>query len=253
MGGCLLLDKLAWGSTMFSLNAAPPDPALVGERWREMWMERLERERLLARGLAGATSAATSSTSMARSARTMTPSTARSMPSAAGPMATPTPIFRLLANLQRPAQGAGRPLGAQISAFRQARPADRLPAGMPALVGPLAEGHRDRHHGRADAARLDGETRSGPRAYNRGEARALGGGSAMAAGRRRSSWRLPLSPGGLVTAGDDVLSDFDRRRPRAWRRANGAPMASWADQPLDQRAEMGGQLVFDTRAVGGRY
>ena len=43
MGGCLLLDKLSWGSTMFSLNTAPPDPALVGERWREMWMERLER------------------------------------------------------------------------------------------------------------------------------------------------------------------------------------------------------------------
>jgi uncharacterized protein len=43
MGGCLLLDKLSWGSTMFSLNTAPPDPALVGERWRELWMERLER------------------------------------------------------------------------------------------------------------------------------------------------------------------------------------------------------------------
>ena len=43
MGGCLLLDKFAWGSTMFSLNTAPPDPTHVGEKWRDMWMERLEK------------------------------------------------------------------------------------------------------------------------------------------------------------------------------------------------------------------
>ncbi|MFC4350295.1 CocE/NonD family hydrolase [Fodinicurvata halophila] len=41
MGGCLLADNLSWASTMFDQNACPPDPALVGERWREMWMERL--------------------------------------------------------------------------------------------------------------------------------------------------------------------------------------------------------------------
>jgi len=43
MGGCLLLDKFAWYSTMFSLNTAPPDPVHVGEKWRDMWMERLEK------------------------------------------------------------------------------------------------------------------------------------------------------------------------------------------------------------------
>jgi putative CocE/NonD family hydrolase len=42
MGGCLLVDKLNWGSTMFAYNAAPPDPALVGDKWREMWQQRLE-------------------------------------------------------------------------------------------------------------------------------------------------------------------------------------------------------------------
>ena len=41
MGGCLLGDNLSWASTMFDQNTHPPDPALVGERWREMWMERL--------------------------------------------------------------------------------------------------------------------------------------------------------------------------------------------------------------------
>jgi hypothetical protein len=42
MGGCLLMDKLSWGSTMLAINATPPDPAIVGERWRELWMQRLE-------------------------------------------------------------------------------------------------------------------------------------------------------------------------------------------------------------------
>ena len=41
MGGCLLGDNLSWASTMLDQNACPPDPALVGERWREMWLERL--------------------------------------------------------------------------------------------------------------------------------------------------------------------------------------------------------------------
>ncbi|MGH4017740.1 MAG: CocE/NonD family hydrolase [Pseudonocardiaceae bacterium] len=42
MGGCLLSDNLSWASTMFAYNSCPPDPAVVGERWREMWHERLE-------------------------------------------------------------------------------------------------------------------------------------------------------------------------------------------------------------------
>ncbi|MCL7488006.1 MAG: CocE/NonD family hydrolase [Desulfobulbaceae bacterium] len=41
MGGCLLTDNLSESTTMFSVNTCPPDPQLVGERWREMWLERL--------------------------------------------------------------------------------------------------------------------------------------------------------------------------------------------------------------------
>ncbi|MFW6050439.1 MAG: CocE/NonD family hydrolase [Myxococcota bacterium] len=42
MGGCLLGDNLSWASVMFAYNSLPPDPALVGERWRDMWLERLD-------------------------------------------------------------------------------------------------------------------------------------------------------------------------------------------------------------------
>jgi putative CocE/NonD family hydrolase len=45
MGGCQLAENPLWAFTMFGHNARPPDPILVGERWREMWRERLENNR----------------------------------------------------------------------------------------------------------------------------------------------------------------------------------------------------------------
>lgn len=46
MGGCLLGDNLSWAAVMFSYNSCPPDPALVGEAWRRMWLERIEQSGL---------------------------------------------------------------------------------------------------------------------------------------------------------------------------------------------------------------
>ncbi|WP_166261301.1 CocE/NonD family hydrolase [Marinobacter salicampi] len=42
MGGCLLGDNLSEATVMFAFNSLPPDPKIVGDRWRDMWMERLE-------------------------------------------------------------------------------------------------------------------------------------------------------------------------------------------------------------------
>jgi putative CocE/NonD family hydrolase len=42
MGGALLTDNLSWASTMFAYNSCPPDPQVVGEKWRQMWLDRLE-------------------------------------------------------------------------------------------------------------------------------------------------------------------------------------------------------------------
>ncbi len=42
MGGVLLTDNLSWASTMFAYNSCPPDPELVGEKWKEIWLDRLE-------------------------------------------------------------------------------------------------------------------------------------------------------------------------------------------------------------------
>lgn len=46
MGGAMLTDKLAWGATAFSICNTPPDPAIVGERWRDLWLERLNNNGL---------------------------------------------------------------------------------------------------------------------------------------------------------------------------------------------------------------
>jgi putative CocE/NonD family hydrolase len=45
MGGCLLNENQIWGTVLFGLNALPPDPEVVGERWRDMWLERLHHNR----------------------------------------------------------------------------------------------------------------------------------------------------------------------------------------------------------------
>jgi putative CocE/NonD family hydrolase len=42
MGGCQLVDNFLWGATMFAMNPLPPDPAQVGDKWRELWLARLE-------------------------------------------------------------------------------------------------------------------------------------------------------------------------------------------------------------------
>ena len=42
IGGCLSKDNFDWSATMLAQNDLPPDPAIVGEAWREMWRQRME-------------------------------------------------------------------------------------------------------------------------------------------------------------------------------------------------------------------
>lgn len=46
-GGLLLNENMGWGATMLSYSSRPPDPALVGDKWRDMWLDRLENEPFL--------------------------------------------------------------------------------------------------------------------------------------------------------------------------------------------------------------
>ncbi len=41
-GGCQLTENIGWAATVLSWFSMPPDPAIVGEAWRDIWSDRLE-------------------------------------------------------------------------------------------------------------------------------------------------------------------------------------------------------------------
>ena len=47
-GGCPLTDNMTWSAQMLANSSRPPDPLIVGGRWRDMWRERLENMPFLA-------------------------------------------------------------------------------------------------------------------------------------------------------------------------------------------------------------
>ncbi|TPJ36141.1 CocE/NonD family hydrolase [Mesorhizobium sp. B2-8-3] len=42
LGGAQMCDNLIWGTTAWAIAMTPPDPLIVGDRWREMWEGRLD-------------------------------------------------------------------------------------------------------------------------------------------------------------------------------------------------------------------
>ncbi|VAV88665.1 Mll5128 protein, partial [hydrothermal vent metagenome] len=47
-GGIQLGENIGWAATVMSWFAMPPDPAIVGDKWRDMWLNRLENTPFLA-------------------------------------------------------------------------------------------------------------------------------------------------------------------------------------------------------------
>jgi putative CocE/NonD family hydrolase len=47
MGGCLLNDNLQWSSVMLAYMSRTPDKALLGDKWRDVWLNRLKNQPLL--------------------------------------------------------------------------------------------------------------------------------------------------------------------------------------------------------------
>ena len=154
-GGCVLgLDMLHWASSMLDLERAAARPAAVRRRVarglaraagdpdpvdralaRPPAARRLLAARLGLRGLRGDRVPGLRGRRLRRRLHERGAATAR----------------RALG----PAQGDHRAVGALVPRGRPAGAVDRLPPGDRALVRPLAEGRRERRHGRADAPRLD--------------------------------------------------------------------------------------------------
>ncbi len=87
---------------------------------------------------------------------------------------------------RRTLEGSARPVVACLPRGGGARAGDRLPPGVPALVGPVAEGSADRHRRRADPARVDAGAGHAVGATG-GAARPLGGRGALALARDRGA------------------------------------------------------------------
>ena len=147
MGGTLLTAAdLSGASFFFGSMCLPPDPALVGDRWRAMWLERLENVPLFLE---------TWLRHQRRDAYWKHGSVCEDYEAIQCPGLRRRWLDRWLQECnsaaarttERTAQGSDRAVGTRLSAFRASRPADRLPAGDAALVGSLAEGHRYRRDG----------------------------------------------------------------------------------------------------------
>ena len=155
MGGCLLEGHMGWGHTFFTQMGSPPDPAssaMIGiasgwSGWNSItppmatWLQHQRRDDYWKAGSICDDYARIKCAVYAING--WQDSYARS-------------ILPLIEGLERAEEGADRPLGPCLAAYRAAGPGHRLPAGGAALVGSLAEGNRYRNHGRAHGAGLDG-------------------------------------------------------------------------------------------------
>ena len=252
IGGCVFgAYMLSWASTMLAFNARPPDPAVVGEGWREQWLERLEqtppfveawlshqrRDEFWKQG------SVCEDYGAIRCPVYMVGGWADGYPNA---------ILRFLAGYAGPRKGLIGPWGHLYPARRAARARDRLPAGSAALVGPLAEGDGDRDHGGADAPGLD--ARPGSAAPElRGAAGPLGRRArlALAEPRRRAGSSSP--PAGSSRSPATPWSSRCAAPTRTGSRAApGSRGARPCDFAADQRAEDGRSLCFTSPPLDER-
>ena len=47
-GGTVINEMLGWAATMLAYSSRPPDPKIVGAKWKKMWLDRLKNEPFLA-------------------------------------------------------------------------------------------------------------------------------------------------------------------------------------------------------------
>jgi putative CocE/NonD family hydrolase len=248
MGGCLLLDKVTWGSTMFSHNTAPPDPEVVGPAWREMWLRRLEesgfwletwlrhqrRDEFYAHGSVCEDWSAIECPVFA-----------------VGGWADgyTNSIFRLLANLKGPRKGLIGPWGHKYPHF--ANPGPRVGFLQECLrwwdkwLKGIETGIMDEPMLRAW---MEEPARPKPH-YLHKPGRWIAEAQWPAERSSPVSWKL--SPGRLEAGEIPKGATVSVSSPQTTGLAAGkwCPYCMWPDQPLDQRAEMGGQAVFDSEPL----
>src|SRR5262249_48192142 len=249
MGGCLLNDNLQWASVMFAYMSRSPDKALLGDKWREVWLSRLEQQPLLV---------AHWLRHQRRNALWKHGSICEDWSAITCPVylvggwadGYSNTIPRMLAHLECPKMGLIGPWAHRYPHFAMPGPAigflqeclrwwdkwlkgietgimdePRLRVWLEEPAPPLA------HHPFRKGHWVAEEVWPSPRITPQ-------------------SWRL--EPGRLVAGGAGAAGEaLSLSSPQT----TGLSAASWCpygtghDQSVDQRAEMGGSLVFDTAAL----
>ena len=246
MGGAFLTKAgLEWAFFFFSLMCLPPDPALVDDGWRAMWLERLQNMPLFQDNWLQ---------HQRRDAYWKHGSVCEDYAAIQCPVYAvggwtdgyKNAIPRLLEGLKVPAQGSHRAVGTRLSAFRVSRPPDRLPPGNFALVGSLAEGHRYRRDGRTDAAGMDdGQCETGEPPC--GIARPVGWRAGVATADNNGPAVVPDGHGtsrdnrGPLTARARVFAADGRQVVGEW-----VPFGRGRDQADDQQEDDARSLTFET-------
>jgi pimeloyl-ACP methyl ester carboxylesterase len=176
-GGCVLLARDPVVDATLRLQVPPPDPALVGERWRSMWLERLESNvPQIVSSLQHQNYGEYWKSRAIDFERIRCPFYAGGR---LGGRLLRGRGRRSAAQTEGAAERPHRTVGTPLSPSRRTGSGDRFPAGDAALVRSLdaRQGYRRRKRSRADG--LDAAGGAGKKLLS-GIARALGGGAAMA-------------------------------------------------------------------------
>ena len=225
IGGCVLAsDMVHWSACMAAYAGQPPDPAVVGEGWREAWRERVEAmEPWVATWLAH----------QRRDGYWRQGSACEHYDAIECPVFAVggwvdgyrDSVLRLAEHVRGPVRGLIGPWGHTLAGARRARPGDRVPAGGRAVLRLRAEGRGERVPRRAAAGRVAG--------------RPLGRRARVAVAERRDA---RAGAGGRAQRALAALTGLDGG---VWC-GDGGP----ADAPLDQRRDDAGSLCWDFEPLG---
>jgi hypothetical protein len=250
MGGCLLLDNLRWASIMFSHNARPPDPAVVGERWRELWMARMEGSGLWLE---------TWLRHPRRDAYWKHGSVCEDFKTIACPVyavggwadAYTNAIPRLMQGLVVPRKG-------MIGQWAHRYPHMALPGPAVGFLQLAVQWWDTWLKGREAAIAREPFLRawmqeSALPAHSYGERPGRWIAESAWPSPRSRPWRLALTPGRLeATPGREIALRLRSPETVGLYAGRWCPHGTGLDLPSDQRYEDGGSLVFDTEPLGER-
>jgi predicted acyl esterase len=245
MGGCLLNENMQWGSVLLNHGAYPPDPQIVGERWRAMWRERIDD--LVPFPRCGCSTSGATTSEIRLGVRGLRRDRAPSMRSAAGRTAAErrAAAMRGLSCPERTDRPRA-PLPAQRRARSGDRPCRRRCAGDHWLkgidTGIMAE----------PPLRIWMQESVDPQPYHEERPGRWVAEPSWPPGRIEKR-RYYLNPGRLEpTAGRRVMLAFSSPQTTGLRAGEWCAFGAEGEMPLDQRADDGRSLAFDSEPLPAR-